>query len=49
MQAYQLYHLRFTSAYETFDKIGITKHDIFVRYAKNMKEYKNYSIDVIDI
>ena len=42
-----LYHIRFTSAEEVFDKIGITKHNPFKRFG--FGNYLEYSMNVLNI
>jgi len=42
-----LYHIEFKSAYEHFEKIGITKYSPFKRFSKD--NYLNYTLRVINI
>jgi hypothetical protein len=42
-----LYHIRFTSGDEEFEKIGITKHSPFKRFG--VDNYLEYTLKVLDI
>jgi len=42
-----LYHIRFTSADEEFDKIGISKHSPFKRFG--IDDYLEYKLKVLDL
>jgi len=42
-----LYHIRFTSSEESFEKIGISKHSPFKRFG--VGRYLEYQMKVLDI
>ena len=43
-----LYHIEFTGNNEIFEKIGITKHDVYKRFgSKTSGMYKNYNVRIL--
>lgn len=45
-----LYHIEFIGNNERFEKIGITKHDVYKRFgSKTSGMYKNYTLKILDL
>jgi hypothetical protein len=45
-----LYHIEFVGNDEHFEKIGITKYDVFKRFgSKTTAKYKNYNIRILEL